>query len=444
MRYLFQITFLLVLLNPVFAQNKQAPSGKTNQPIKQAGPLPVKADCKEAILIHGTKYGPTVAPDGGGSIDEFGKHVAGPFYFEQEHNSAWYVFKASFTGELTFEIVPEKKEDDYDFLLYRYDSVTFCNAVLTQMLKPIRSNLVHNDGKGDGRTGLSADAKKECIGPGPGDPFSKSLHVKKGELYCLVLDNVHENGGGHTVLIKYVKESSESVKHEKVETAEKKGGPAKTGTTKPFAVRMIEMAIYGTICTEQKKGIKGELVIYDDNGKEYMQVTTGADGGYVIKGKFVRGNHYPILYYSDSLMIDRSEVGPDAGDGNPEKIYTTHIAEHYMKKLEAGRKYPMTEMRFFKNGTAMSNDSLVFIQGICKLMLHHPNMVIVLEGHVEAGKKGAENDQQVSLNMAKTFYDRLLGAGVDKKRMSYKGYGSGTPSKTGPLNTVEVDIISLN
>ena len=36
---------------------------------------------------------------------------------------------------------------------------------------------------------------------GLGDSYSKALTVNKGEVYYLVLDNVYENGKGHTLII---------------------------------------------------------------------------------------------------------------------------------------------------------------------------------------------------------------------------------------------------
>jgi len=190
--------FLMCLLASVavspncLAQKKTqntAPADKYIPPVAHTK-ANIGSDFGTAIQITGLSYGPTVAPQGPGKSNEFKSAPGNLYAFEKEHNSAWYLFTARYTGELTFEIVPEKPDDDYDFLLFKCDSADMKTAFEKHALKPLRSNLAHNNHLGKGCTGLSSAAQKEFVAQGSGDPFSKSVSVKYGEKYCLVLDNV--------------------------------------------------------------------------------------------------------------------------------------------------------------------------------------------------------------------------------------------------------------
>lgn len=150
-------------------------------------------DCKDAIPIKiesYTQYGPTQLPQSFGEIQEFNADKNSEASFCKEHNSAWYLLTVDFDGEFTFEIIATDSSNDYDFLLYRYTDTFFCNSLLNKTITPIRGNLSNNKWPGSkGVTGLSSNETQLFHKQGLGNPFSKSITVKKGEKYMLVLDN---------------------------------------------------------------------------------------------------------------------------------------------------------------------------------------------------------------------------------------------------------------
>jgi hypothetical protein len=120
------------------------------------------------------------------------------FVFEKEHQATWYAFKAKYKGRISLDIVPQDSTNDYDFIIYKGDSLHFCENVAAGKVKPIRSNL--------SRTRLSVLADREYVGPGPGDSYSAALSVEAGDFYLWVLDNVYPKGKGHTLYINYLKD----------------------------------------------------------------------------------------------------------------------------------------------------------------------------------------------------------------------------------------------
>ena len=69
---------------------------------------PENADCKKAIEIKDTIFGPTNAPSGYGSVMEISGDKNSLYAFEKEHNTCWYYFKGKNDCQLEIEIVPEK------------------------------------------------------------------------------------------------------------------------------------------------------------------------------------------------------------------------------------------------------------------------------------------------------------------------------------------------
>lgn len=199
--------FLFLIL---FMSTAWTGTAQQDSTIPYTGPKPVAADCDKAIPIKVFKkarYGPTVAPDGFGDRQEIvAKTRNSTTAFEKEHHTAWYLLRMYFDGEIIFDIKPADSSNDYDFILYRYADSSFCDALLHNKAEVVRSNIRRNDTNTKGLTGLSREAQSELQAQGPGAQYSKSLTVKKGDKYMLVLDNVYPDGKGHTIFFHYIKD----------------------------------------------------------------------------------------------------------------------------------------------------------------------------------------------------------------------------------------------
>lgn len=168
-------------------------------------PLKIEnGDIKNAILIQDTVFGPTNAPVNKGYKIEFsGNAKTDSLYIEQEHHSVWYKFYSKYSGELTFDIVPQNINDDYDFMLFKFNDSSFFKKISSKEIKPIRSNISRNNIKSQSVTGISSFATAKFVRSGKGEAYSKSIYVKENELYYLLLDNVYKNGKGHTIIFHY-------------------------------------------------------------------------------------------------------------------------------------------------------------------------------------------------------------------------------------------------
>ena len=175
--------------------------------------LKENADCMNPVLIHDTVVFSPNTPVGIGNELEISNNDPNDLlYFENEHNTVWYKFWPQQDGVLTFDIIPVDPNDDYDFMLYRYNGGDFRSKILSKELKPIRSCISRNDTSIQGKTGLSLNEPATFfIHSGPSQSYVKYLQVKKWETYYLLVDNVYIKGNGHMIRFHYTPDDPNSL-----------------------------------------------------------------------------------------------------------------------------------------------------------------------------------------------------------------------------------------
>ncbi|HET6227213.1 MAG TPA: OmpA family protein [Bacteroidia bacterium] len=163
------------------------------------------ADCASPILVRDTIVFSPHTPKGFGNDLEIHDNPEDDLmYFENEHNTIWYKFSAWETGQLTFDIIPVDPNDDYDFMLYKWTGGDFRSNIMNKKVTPLRTCISRNDKKLKGRTGLLLDESlPPYVHSGVGDSYVKYMNVQKGETFYLLVDNVYNNGNGHTIHFHY-------------------------------------------------------------------------------------------------------------------------------------------------------------------------------------------------------------------------------------------------
>jgi outer membrane protein OmpA-like peptidoglycan-associated protein len=167
--------------------------------------LKENADCASAILVKDTIVFSPHTPKGiGNDLEIHDNPEDDLMYFENEHNTIWYKFLAWETAQLTFDIIPVDPNDDYDFMLYKWGGGDFRSNVMNKKINPVRTCISRNDKKLKGRTGLLLDESlPPYVHSGVGASYVKYFNVQKGETYYLLVDNVYNNGNGHTIHFHY-------------------------------------------------------------------------------------------------------------------------------------------------------------------------------------------------------------------------------------------------
>jgi outer membrane protein OmpA-like peptidoglycan-associated protein len=166
---------------------------------------PENGDCTHAILITDSVLICKESPRGFGmELEISNNRPDDQLYFENEHNTVWYKFQAKKSCYLSFDIIPFNKNDDYDFMLFKYNGGDFRSKMMTKQLKPVRTCISRNDRHIDSRTGLQVEGPiNYFVHSGVGPSYVTFIAVQKGETYYLAVDNVYANGSGHSIYFHY-------------------------------------------------------------------------------------------------------------------------------------------------------------------------------------------------------------------------------------------------
>ncbi|MFM7667098.1 MAG: Ig-like domain-containing protein, partial [Bacteroidota bacterium] len=151
-------------------------------------------DCDQAVLICNPNQVISVSNlNGAGNNDEEPESgscmdVPGP----NEQNSAWFIFNASNSGNLTFDIIPNLPNDDIDFILYQINTDNPCGP--RTIIRCNSASCLNSTGS----TGLSMTDSDISEDPNcdPGEnAYCQFVQTTPGAKYALLINNCNTNQG---------------------------------------------------------------------------------------------------------------------------------------------------------------------------------------------------------------------------------------------------------
>ncbi len=404
------IAFALICCIPsAQAQKNKNGKGKNNKPAQTAPEvveLPANSnDCLFAIeLSPDVAYGPTSAPQGAGRIQEIMRDRNNTRVFEYEHNSTWYKFTVPYSGNLEINITPTNEWDDYDFIVYKYTDIYFSNHLIQNKIRPIASDLSMKDTTGiaaatpkGGKNktqqdlkprsrrmvtptmGMKADGKKLFIGPNEDSEFLRSIPVRKGEVYYIVLDNKSSKGEGHTIKVSIQVESFE-----------------------PMVVFYDPVA---------KKNIDVDLLILEKNTDNRPIAKNPAFRGG--KLKFVPGFNYTLYAKKDGYFSIFKEF-------NSNIFKDDTLMRVIMNKTEKGTVFPIADI-YFDDDANLLPESDTSLLNYMQMFKGHPEVTFQIKGYVQSYAVDIEADQQLSIARAKSVKDFFVAHGLNPDQITIAG-----------------------
>lgn len=139
-----------------------------------------QADCASALAVCGNSN-ITYSPSGWGTIKEL-VNSGSCLDATGEHNSIWYKITIASGGTLTFDLVPNNPDADYDWAIFGP------NVNCGSLGAPIRCNAATVVGPGPA-TGLNMTSTITNALGGSLTPYCKYLDVLPGQTYYLFIDN---------------------------------------------------------------------------------------------------------------------------------------------------------------------------------------------------------------------------------------------------------------
>jgi len=344
-------------------------------------------DCNQAKVIPVNSksiYGKTIAPRGFGNLKEISTAKQKTAYaFEKEHNSSWYKLIINVSGELTMNVIPTKADDDYDFMLFKSAKNSFCDSLQTHKINPIRACISRDKEEINGKTGLNYKSTKELVKQGVGAAYCKSLAVKKGEIYYLVLDNVYEKGDGHTLEF----EISQPV------------------------------VFNGTVTDDNNKGIKTEIALTNQKGDTISLEKTADDGSYNFIAPLTKNQSYNLNFYNDSTFSFTKSI--TLADTTQLKALKT-----VLPKLKKGNKYSIGSINFVGGSVQYLPRAIPSMNNLAKLLKKNPSLRIKIIGH--SNGRDMQDEKGIiafTKGRATTIRNYLAIQGIDEKRIEIEGKG---------------------
>lgn len=432
------VALVVVAAGDVQAQNKKKKSGKakTTKTTKKKEAAPVvpvvtdvelpynSNDCLFAIPLQLDRpYGPTTAPDGGGRVQEVVADKLHPNLFEREHNSVWYKISIPYNGQLEISIAQRNVWDDYDFLVYKNTGVYFSNQVIMNKVAPVAVNLGAVDSSSLAAAALKASerqpkAKSEAqpkkkkkeeseldFLPVPSEPkatigmsaeatekmltkkqyggFIKSIPVRMGEEYYIVLDNCSDGGQGHTIT-----------------------------------------------CSVHADAYEPLVLFYDRKGKRYVDVDLmilerGGQGGErtIVKDHHYRGGKVKFVPgFSYTLYAKREGYFSIFREFNASDLMLHDtIMMSYLERTERGSSFQIKNI-YFEDGeaTLIPGTDSALMQYVA-MFLNHPDITFLVKGYVQSYGVNAEADMLLSLERAKSVKEFFVANGIDADRITTAG-----------------------
>jgi outer membrane protein OmpA-like peptidoglycan-associated protein len=391
----------------------------TQVSVAQRNITQANADCVGAIPITDSVYVCQQAVRGFGNVLEIKENpVDEKEWFEREHNTTWYTFRAPVKTIISLDIIPKNIDDDIDFLIFEGAIPGICDKIQSKQVVPLRTNISRNDKANGSICGLRKDAPDDYVRSGVGSSFSRALDVEEGQLFYLVIDYQNRPLDGYTIRFHYdppppprqpEKDAQEQDLHINVTDA-KTGKPLEANIT-------IDGMVFDSIVEAKGKSA------YSLRMPAYRNLKLGCvRPGYMFYTAKVKGTTDPVMNVEVKLA-----------------------------PIVAGEHVVLDDIRFVGNDTKVMRQSEAALLLLTRFMQANPKVKVEIQGHVNGPTyKNTKEFIELSTGRAKTVYDFLMINDVEPSRVSFVGLGNSQMLFPEPKNKeqseanrrVEVKIIS--
>jgi len=388
------------------------------------------SDCIGALEIRDTVIGPVFSPKGfGNNLELVGYELGDPYFIQREHNSVWYKFTIPYDCVFTFDLIPIRKDDDFDFLLFLYDGPNFCKDITAGKKIPIRTNISRKNIEVQGQTGLSESSVDEYVPSGPGSSYSRALKAKRGQTYYLLVDNPFRENFGHSIHLHY----------KRTNALPKADLEPESLAPKEYKIPLRKMVI---TVTDRDSGERIYSNIFVDNLPDTLPSKYPAISQLTLEVLSYRT--YDINVIKKGYLLHSEQFIP-----KNDSLYTIDIQ---LKKMKQGDRINLGNIKFESDQAIILDKCKPALEKLSEFMLENDNITIEIQGHVNGeGKKNKKKFITLSESRAQAIYQKLSEAGVEQSRMTFKGFGNAKMIFPNPVNSrqseanrrVEAEILSL-
>lgn len=169
-----------------------------------------------------------------------------------------------------------------------------------------------------------------------------------------------------------------------------------------------------------KEGLPSSVILTDISTRQIVsKLQTDEDGNYLVTlpvGKDYAFNvqRKGYLFYSENYNMSGT---------SPDSVFRADIP---LEPIEANAKVILKNVFFDTKKTNLKPESITELDNVVRLMNENPNMKILISGYTDnVGKP--EDNLRLSTGRAVAVVNYLLNKGVNKNRLSFKGFGEANP-----------------
>lgn len=167
-------------------------------------------------------------------------------------------------------------------------------------------------------------------------------------------------------------------------------------------------------------------VSYKESGNSHEVKVNGDDGKWAAVINLESEEESDVMitmkkegYSFDSKLLKTKDIE------DKEQIFAYDV-EMEIKEIEVGKTFEMDNILYDTKKFNLNEDAKFMLDQFVKFLNENPTVRVAIHGHTDDEGDAKEN-QVLSENRAKGVVDYLVGKGIDKSRLEYKGFGESKP-----------------
>lgn len=189
-----------------------------------------------------------------------------------------------------------------------------------------------------------------------------------------------------------------------------------------------ELTVFKGVISDRESGAPiGATIEVTDNEKNEVIATynsNSATGKYLIS--LPAGKNYGINVNAEGYLFSSETF--DLTDSTSAE-YREIEKDIELDRIKVGSKVVLKNIFFDFNKATLRNESKAELNRLKRIMNDNPTMKIEIGGHTDSKGSDAYN-ANLSKNRAGSVVEYLVQQGIDKSRMTFKGYGESQPIAT--------------
>jgi outer membrane protein OmpA-like peptidoglycan-associated protein/tetratricopeptide (TPR) repeat protein len=174
-------------------------------------------------------------------------------------------------------------------------------------------------------------------------------------------------------------------------------------------------------------------VSYKNGGESHEVKVNGDDGKWAAIIKVEKEESSDVMitmkkegYSFDSKLLKTKDIE------NKEQVFAYDVKME-IKEIEVGKTFEMDNILYDTKKFNLNGDAKFMLDQFVKFLNENPSVKVAIQGHTD--NEGDANENQVlSENRAKGVVDYLVGMGISKDRLEFKGFGQSKPKVANDSN----------